>query len=113
MPPKMRSVTIQMRQDQVDGVSRVFGRTSLRTLLSERSGEFADGGLNIVEFADGVLCMDSGSDVLVFKLESGSKLVKQLTAFAQRRSDGGERRQITFDGMKDPAQFVDRGICRL
>src|SRR5438093_12776986 len=63
-----QSVTIQMRQDQVDGVSRVFGRTSLRTLLSERSGEFADGGLNIVEFADGVLCIDSGSDVRVFKL---------------------------------------------
>ena len=83
MSPKMRAVTIQMRQDQIDGVPRVFGRTPLRTLLSERSGEFADGGLNIVEFADSVLWIDSRSDVLVFKLESRSKLVKQIAAFAK------------------------------
>jgi hypothetical protein len=76
MSPKMRCVTIRVRQNQVDGLSRVFGRTLLRTLVSERSGEFADGGLNIVEFADGVPVIDSGSDVLVFKLENGSQLVK-------------------------------------
>src|SRR5437899_1745490 len=34
MSPKMRAVTIQMRQDQVDSVPHVFGGTSLRTLLS-------------------------------------------------------------------------------
>ena len=107
MPPKMRSVTIQMRQDQVDSVPRVFGGTSQRTLLSERSGEFADGGLDVVELADGVLWIDLGRDVLVLKLESGSKLVEQLTAFAKRRSDGGERRHIPFDGTKNPAQFFE------
>ena len=83
MSPKMRTVTIQMRQDQVDGVPRVLGGTSLRALLSERSGEFADGGSDVVELAGSVLCIDCGKDALVFELESGSKLVKQLVAFAK------------------------------
>ena len=86
---------------------RVLGGTSLRALLSERSGEFADGGLDVVKLADGVLWIDSVRDALVLQLESGSKLVEQLTAFAKRRSDGGERRHITFDGTKNPAQFFE------
>ena len=105
MSPKMKAVTIQMRQDQVDGLPRVFSGTSPRTLLSERSGEFADGGLDVVELAGGVLWIDCGRDALVFELESGAKLVKQHAAFAKRRSDGGERRHVTFDWTKDPAQF--------
>ena len=83
MSPKMRAVTIQMRQDQVDGVPRVFSGASLRTLLLERSGQLADGGLDVVELADGVQWIDSGREALVFKLESGSKLVKQVAALAK------------------------------
>ena len=107
MSPKMRAVTIQMRQDQVDGLARVFSGTSVRTLLSKRSGEFADGRSDVVELAGGVLRIDWGRAALVFKLESGSKLVKQLAAFAKRNSNGGERRQVTFDGTKDSAQFFE------
>ena len=83
MSPKMKAVTIQMRQDQVGGEPLVFSGASLGTLLSERSGQFAHGGLDVVELADGVLWIDSGRDALVFKLESGSKLVEQVTAFAK------------------------------
>ena len=106
----MRAVTIQMRQDQVDGLPRVFSGTPLRPLLSERSGEFADGGSDVVELAGGVLWIDwghCGNATLVFKLESGSKLVKQLAAFRKRGSEGGERRHVTLDGTKDPAQFFE------
>jgi len=108
MSPKMRAVTIQMRQDQVDGLARVFSGTSVRTLLSERSGEFADGGSDVLELADGVPWIDSGRNVLVFKLESGSKLVKQLAAFAKRNCNGGESKHVPFDGTKDAAQFFER-----
>ena len=107
MSPKIRAVTIQMRQDQVDGLPRVFSGASFRTLLSERSGQFADGGLDVVELADGVLWIDSGRDALDFKLESGSKLVKQVAAFANGDSDGGERRHVRLDGTKDPPQFFE------
>ena len=64
-------------------MARVFSGTSLRTLLSESSGQFVDGGLDVVELADGVPWIDSGRDALVFKLESGSKLVKQNVALAK------------------------------
>ncbi len=64
--------------------------------------------LAVVELAGGALWIDGGSDALVFELESGSKLVKQIAAFAKRNPNRGKSRQVRFDGTKDPAQFFER-----
>jgi len=52
VPPKMRAMTIQMREDQIHSLTHVFSGTSLWTPLSEGFDEGIHSRLNVVEFLD-------------------------------------------------------------
>lgn len=103
MPPKMRAMTIQMREDQINRLTHVFSGTSLGTPLSERAGEGIHSRLNVVEFLDLLNGVGCGTGRFVVEPEDVSKLGKEFITSQERCSEGSEWGPIPFDRVQNLA----------
>jgi hypothetical protein len=78
----MGSVPVEVVENQVDGLTRVFGGAAPGTLGAKRIGEPVDGGANIVELA-------GRCGGLVFEPQNVPEPVEQIGAFLQDGAGGG------------------------
>src|SRR2546429_7367577 len=82
MSPKIGAMTIQVFQDQVDGLARVFGPPALGALPAQRSLEALERRSDLVELLR--------RGVFLFEPENSAQTVKQIGAFGkslQKRSE--------------------------
>src|SRR5438874_5922982 len=88
MSPKIGAMTIQVFQDQVDGLARVFGPPALGALPAQRSLEALERRSDLVElFRRGVF---------LFEPENRAQTVKQIGAFGKSLQKQEERRLVFF-----------------
>src|SRR2546430_12644970 len=76
MSPKIGAMTIQVFQDQVDGLARVFGPPALGALPAQRSLEALERRSDLVELLR--------RGVFLFEPENSAQTVKQIGAFGKR-----------------------------
>src|SRR5438874_4274264 len=77
MSPKIGAMTIQVFQDQVDGLARVFGPPALGALPAQRSLEALERRSDLVELLR--------RGVFLFEPENRAQTVKQIGAFGKDR----------------------------
>src|SRR6266851_3773050 len=75
MSPKIGAMTIQVFQDQVDGLARVFGPPALGALPAQRSLEALERRSDLVELLR--------RGVFLFEPENSAQTVKQIGAFGR------------------------------
>src|SRR5437870_8966415 len=88
MSPKIGAMTIQVFQDQVDGLARVFGPPALGALPAQRSLQALERRSDLIElFRRGVF---------LFEPENSAQTVKQNGAFGKSLQKQEERRLVFF-----------------
>src|SRR5437879_12844577 len=88
MSPKRGAMTMQVFQDQVDGLGRVFGSPALGALAAQRSLEALERRSDLVELLR--------RGVFLFEPENSAQTVKQIGAFGKSLQKQEERRLIFF-----------------
>src|SRR5207302_543312 len=88
MSPKIGAMTIQVFQDQVDGLARVFGPPALGALPAQRSLEALERRSDLVELLR--------RGVFLFEPENRAQTVKQIGAFGKSLQKQEERRLVLF-----------------
>src|SRR2546430_10263573 len=88
MSPKIGAMTIQVFQDQVDGLARVFGPPALGALPAQRSLEALERRSDLVELLR--------RGVFLFEPENSAQTVKQIGAFGKSLQKQEERRLVLF-----------------
>src|SRR5207253_8699954 len=86
MSPKIGAMTIQVFQDQVDGLARVFGPPALGALPAQRSLEALERRSDLVELLR--------RGVFLFEPENRAQTVKQIGAFGKSLQKQEERRLV-------------------
>src|SRR5947209_19023292 len=89
MSPKIGAMTIQVFQDQVDGLARVFGPPALGALPAQRSLEALERRSDLVELLR--------RGVFLFEPENRAQTVKQSGAFGKSLQQREERRLDLFN----------------
>src|SRR5713226_6471452 len=107
MSPKIGAMTIQVFQDQVDGLARVFGPPALGALPAQRSLEALERRSDLVElFRRGVF---------LFEPENSAQTVKQIGAFGKSFQKQEERRLVfkrAQHALESFQRFEDLGVGR-
>src|SRR5438309_8049727 len=88
MSPKIGAMTIQVFQDQVDGLARVFGPPALGALPAQRSLEALERRSDLVELLR--------RGVFLFEPENSAQTVKQIGAFGKRSEEHTSELQSQF-----------------
>src|SRR5438105_3697420 len=105
MSPKIGAMTIQVFQDQVDGLARVFGPPALGALPAQRSLEALERRSDLVELLR--------RGVFLFEPENRAQTVKQIGAFGKSLQKQEERRLVFFKHALESFQrFEDLGVGR-
>src|SRR5438874_7681882 len=86
MSPKIGAMTIQVFQDQVDGLARVFGPPALGALPAQRSLEALERRSDLVELLR--------RGVFLFEPENSAQTVKQIGAFGKSLQKQSEERRV-------------------
>src|SRR5256884_170791 len=108
MSPKIGAMTIQVFQDQVDGLARVFGPPALGALPAQRSLEALERRSDLVELLR--------RGVFLFEPENRAQTVKQIGAFGKSLQKQEERRLVLFKraqhALESFQRFEDLGVGR-
>lgn len=107
MPPKIGAMTIQVLQNQVDGLARVFGPPALGALPAQRSLEALKRRSDLVELLR--------RGVFLFESENSAQTVKQIGAFGKSFQKQEERRLVFFNRAQhalESFQRLDLGVGR-
>src|SRR5438552_2660216 len=108
MSPKIGAMTIQVFQDQVDGLARVFGPPALGALPAQRSLEALERRADLVELLR--------RGVFLFEPENSAQTVKQIGAFGKSLQKQEERRLVLFKraqhALESFQRFEDLGVGR-
>src|SRR5437016_2810807 len=108
MSPKIGAMTIQVFQDQVDGLARVFGPPALGALPAQRSLEALERRSDLVELLR--------RGVFLFEPENSAQTVKQIGAFGKSLQKQEERRLVLFKraqhALESFQRFEDLGVGR-
>src|SRR5437016_3970682 len=105
MSPKIGAMTIQVFQDQVDGLARVFGPPALGALPAQRSLEALERRSDLVELLR--------RGVFLFEPENSAQTVKQIGAFGKSLQKQEERRLVLFKRAQHALESLDRKSTRL
>src|SRR5438034_2634396 len=109
MSPKIGAMTIQVFQDQVDGLARVFGPPALGALPAQRSLEALERRSDLVELLR--------RGVFLFEPENSAQTVKQIGAFGKSLQKQEERRLVLFKRAQHALESfqrfeIGRASCR-
>src|SRR5438874_811584 len=108
MSPKIGAMTIQVFQDQVDGLARVFGPPALGALPAQRSLEALERRSDLVELLR--------RGVFLFEPENRAQTVKEIGAFGKSLQKQEERRLVLFKraqhALESFQRFEDLGVGR-
>src|SRR5438874_400504 len=108
MSPKLGAMTIQVFQDQVDGLARVFGPPALGALPAQRSLAALERRSDLVEL--------HRRGVFLFEPENRAQTVKQIGAFGKSLQKQEERRLVFFKraqhALESFQRFEDLGVGR-
>src|SRR5207253_9094429 len=100
MSPKIGAMTIQVFQDQVDGLARVFGPPALGALPAQRSLEAVERRSDLVELLR--------RGVFLFEPDNRAQTVKQIGAFGKSLQKQEERRQVLFKQSQHTSESYHR-----
>src|SRR5439155_1512780 len=100
MSPKIGAMTIQVFQDQVDGLARVFGPPALGALPAQRSLEALERRSDLVELLR--------RGVFLFEPENRAQTVKQIGAFGKSLQKQEERRLVLFKRAQHALETLER-----
>jgi hypothetical protein len=111
--PQGRTMTVEVAEDEVDGLTRVLSRTALWTPLLQRRLQILDGVLDVAEL-DGLLrCVEGGALVrwrLDLEPEGVTELIEEARAGIEDPGWSLER-QLATHGREVATKALERLLC--